>query len=538
MKEDQMEWWRGAVLYQVYPRSFMDGNGDGVGDIPGLISRLDHIAALGVDGIWLSPVFTSPMKDFGYDVADYCDIDPLFGTLKDFDQLVAACHARGLKLIIDQVYSHTSDRHAWFAESRQSRDNPKADWYVWADPKPDGSPPNNWIAVFGGSAWTWDSRRRQYYLHNFLIEQPDLNLHNPEVQNAILGVARFWLDRGVDGFRLDVANYYTHDRQLRDNPPSGLKSAAKPWAMQRHLYSVDQPETLPFVERLRALTDEKPGRMMVAELGSDEPVKRMAEYTSGAHRFHTAYSFVFLTRAFDAAYVRERIEELAREDASAWPAFAFSNHDFPRIASRWAKTVGGERPEPLWTKTLIALLTTLRGTAFLYQGEELGLPEADVPFERLQDPDGIAFWPGYKGRDGCRTPMPWTDETPYAGFSSHEPWLPVDPRHLAMSVARENSDANSTLAFARQWLAFRQSIRTLKTGDMAFFDAKTEASDVLAFTRSDAEASYALLFNLALEETWATLPPGDWSEAFPLGGRIEAGRVHLPPAAAFIARRD
>jgi alpha-glucosidase len=532
-----MEWWRGAVLYQVYPRSFMDGNGDGVGDIPGLISRLDHIASLGVDGIWLSPVFASPMKDFGYDVADYCDIDPLFGTLKDFDQLVAECHARGLKLIIDQVYSHTSDQHAWFKESRQSRDNPKADWYVWADPKPDGSPPNNWIAVFGGSAWTWDSRRRQYYLHNFLIEQPDLNLHNPEVQAAILGVARFWLDRGVDGFRLDVANYYTHDRQLRDNPPSGLKSAAKPWSMQRHLYSVDQPETLPFVERLRAVTDEKPGRMMVAELGSDEPVTRMAEYTSGAHRFHTAYSFVFLTRAFDAAYVRERIEELVREDASAWPSWAFSNHDFPRIASRWAKTSAGGRPEPLWTKTLIALLTTLRGTAFLYQGEELGLPEAEVPFERLQDPDGIAFWPGYKGRDGCRTPMPWMDEAPNAGFSSREPWLPVDPRHLALSVARENNDPDSTLAFARRWLAYRQSIRTLKTGDMTFFDAKAEASDVLAFTRADGEARYALLFNMGLYATWAELPPGEWREAFRLGGRLEDGRVHLPAAAAFIAQR-
>ena len=522
------DWWRGAVMYQVYPRSFQDLNGDGVGDLPGLISRLDYIASLGVDGIWLSPVFTSPMTDFGYDVSDYCGIDPLFGTLADFDALVAGCHARGLKLIIDQVYSHTSDQHPWFVESRRSRDNAKADWYVWADAKPDGTAPNNWLAVFGGQAWTWDSRRRQYYLHNFLTSQPDLNLHNPQVQDAILGVARFWLDRGVDGFRLDVADFYTHDRQLRDNPPSDNPNAVKPWFMQRHLYNIDQPETLPFVERLRAVTDEAPGRMMVAELSSDLALKVTADYTRGSKRFHTAYSFAFLGTKFGAAFLRRQIEILNAE-ADIWPSFAFSNHDVARVATRWGK----DRPRD-FAKTLIALLTTLRGTAFLYQGEELGLPQSDVPYERLVDPEGLAFWPDHQGRDGCRTPMPWASDAPFAGFSPIEPWLPVEPFHLPLAVDRQAEDADSVLAFTRSWLAWRREQAELKTGALTLLDLPGRT---LAYLRGEGPKTLLFIFNLDAEETMTTaLPAGAWTSVFDLGASVDGDKAVLPPGTAFAAR--
>ncbi|RMF42813.1 MAG: alpha-glucosidase, partial [Deltaproteobacteria bacterium] len=282
------EWWKGAVIYQIYPRSFFDSNNDGVGDLPGIVDKLDYVARLGVDGIWLSPFFTSPMRDFGYDVADYRSVDPVFGTLADFDTLLARAHELGLKVIIDQVYSHTSDRHPWFQQSRASRQGDKADWYVWADAKADGTPPNNWLSMFGGSAWSWDTQRRQYYLHNFLAEQPDLNFHNPAVQDAILDVARFWLDRGVDGFRLDVANYYFHDSALRDNPPTGTRNHARPYHFQQQIHNRSRPETLDFVARLRAVLDRYDGRMTVAEIASASPIARSIEYTQGRGRLHTA----------------------------------------------------------------------------------------------------------------------------------------------------------------------------------------------------------------------------------------------------------
>ncbi len=332
------EWWRGAVIYQIYPRSFRDTNGDGVGDVPGITSRLDHVAGLGVDGIWLSPFFTSPMKDFGYDVADYRDVDPLFGTLADFDGLLAEAHRLGLKVIIDQVYSHSSDRHRWFEESRQDRTNPRADWYVWADPKPDGNPPNNWLAVFGGPAWDWEPRRYQYYLHNFLKEQPDLNLHNPQVQQAVLDIAAFWLDRGVDGFRLDVANFFMHDLQLRDNPPRPHPAPDKPSYLQRQIYNRTRPETLAFVPKLRAAIDRYPERMAVAEIAAEDQLATMVAYTDGPERYHTAYSFVFLGPEFGARFIRDSIERMGALSNSAWPSWAFSNHDVVRVATRWGRS--------------------------------------------------------------------------------------------------------------------------------------------------------------------------------------------------------
>ena len=337
-------WWRGAVLYQIYPRSFADSNGDGIGDLPGITARLDYVASLGVDGIWLSPIFTSPMADFGYDVADYRGIDPLFGTLDDFRTLLARAHALGLRVVLDQVYSHSSDRHPWFEASRQNCTNAKADWYVWADPKPDGTPPNNWLASFGGAAWSWEPRRRQYYLHNFLASQPDLNVHNPAVQDELLEIARFWLDLGVDGFRLDVANFYTHDRALRDNPPRPGHSGSQTVGYQQRIHNISQPETLRFHARLRAVLDRYEARMAVAEITCENQLERVIEYTAGATLLHTAYSFALLGRALDANAIRATISRVLDAPGEPWPSWALSNHDVPRVASRWAEPWRTARP--------------------------------------------------------------------------------------------------------------------------------------------------------------------------------------------------
>lgn len=490
------EWWRGAVLYQIYPRSFADSNGDGIGDLEGIRRRLPYVAELGVQGIWLSPFFTSPMKDFGYDVADYRGVDPSFGTLADFDALLAEAHRLGLKVIIDQVYSHSSDQHRWFAESRQSCDNPKSDWYVWADARPDGTPPNNWLAVFGGPAWTWDTRRRQYYFHNFLPEQPDLNLHNPQVQDAVLAEAAFWLDRGVDGFRIDVANLFCHDRRLRDNPPKPGPVLDRPYRMQRPLYTRDQPETLAFVARFRALLDRYPERMAVAELAStDDSMTTMITYTDGPDRYHTAYSFKLMRDGIGGAEIREAIETMVRDSNQSWPSWAFSNHDVVRAPTRWSAKVGAADGEPRLARLLIALVCCLRGTVFLYQGEELGLPQAVVPFERLQDPEGRTFWPGYPGRDGARTPMPWTTDAQNAGFCADdvEPWLPVDARQRALAVERQQQDPQSTLAFTRAFLAWRRQHPELIRGDVQFLDV---TAPLLAFERGAGGKRLLCLFNL------------------------------------------
>ncbi len=354
------DWRRGGVIYQVYPRSFADSDGDGVGDLPGIIAKIPYLAALGVDGIWICPFYPSPMRDFGYDVADYRGVDPLFGTFDDFKRLLDAAHAAKLKVIVDQVYSHTSDKHPWFEDSRSSRQAPRADWYVWADAKPDGTPPNNWLSVFGGQAWEWDTRRGQYYLHHFLAEQPQLNFHNPDVRAAILDVAKFWMDAGVDGFRLDVANYYFHDAALRDNPANSLpRDPRRPYTYQRHLYDRSRPETLDFIRELRAVLDAKPGSMAVAEVFSDEHIERPAEYTF-ADRLHTAYSFRFLeSRTLTAELVREAIEPWSSIDA--WPSWSFSNHDVVRAVTRW----GGPDADQQFAKMLLTLLLALRGTIFL-----------------------------------------------------------------------------------------------------------------------------------------------------------------------------
>ncbi|MES2303484.1 MAG: alpha-amylase family glycosyl hydrolase, partial [Pseudomonadota bacterium] len=336
----QHPWWRGAVIYQIYPRSFMDANGDGIGDLPGITQRLDHVARLGADAIWISPFFTSPMKDFGYDVADYCDVDPIFGTLTDFDELVARAHSLGLRVLIDQVYSHTSDEHPWFVESRASRDNAKADWYVWADPKPDGSPPSNWQSVFGGPAWRWDARRRQYYLHNFLDSQPQLNCHNPAVQDALLGVAEFWLERGVDGFRIDALNFAMHDPMLRNNPPAPAtdQMRTRPFDFQLKLHNQSHADIPLFIERIRALTDEYDATFTVAEVGGDDAEREMKLFTAGETRLNSAYGFDFLyADRLTPGLVRAALAAWPATPGIGWPSWAFENHDAPRAISRWTE---------------------------------------------------------------------------------------------------------------------------------------------------------------------------------------------------------
>ncbi|SOH94004.1 alpha-glucosidase [Monaibacterium marinum] len=498
------DWWRGATIYQIYPRSYQDTTGDGIGDLAGITQRLDHVVSLGVDAIWISPFFKSPMADFGYDVSDYRDIDPMFGTLADFDTLIEQAHQRDIKIIIDQVLSHCSDQHAWFKESRQSRDNPKADWFVWADANEDGSAPTNWLSVFGGPSWEWDSTRRQYYLHNFLASQPDLNYHNPDVQDAMLGEIRFWLDRGVDGFRFDACNYHFHDQELRSNPPaqrgsgSSFIEASNPYSFQDHLYDKSQPENLAFLQRVRALLDEYEGRSSVGEIGDEHrSYDTVAAYTRDS-RLHMAYTFDLLADKFSAGFIRHTIEVIEDKVADGWVCHSFSNHDVTRHVTRWAQP--GDDREHL-AKFCISLLTCLRGSICLYQGEELALPEADIAYEDLTDPYGIRFWPGFKGRDGCRTPMVWQGEARFGGFSdtnADKPWLPVPAAHLPLAVDQQGNGTDSVLDHYRAAIAARQSDTTYVKGDIRFIDDLPP--DVLAFTRSYQGVTRTCVFNFAREQ--------------------------------------
>ena len=490
------DWWRGGVIYQVYPRSFQDDSGSGIGDLKGIIRRLDHIASLGVDAIWLSPFFTSPMDDMGYDVADYFDVDPLFGTLADFDALIQAAHGLGIKVIIDQVLSHSSDRNPWFIESKSSKTNSKSDWYVWADANKDGTPPNNWASVFGGPAWEWNATRRQYYLHNFLASQPDLNFHNPDVQDALLGVLRFWLERGVDGFRFDTVNYYFHDKELRSNPPAHpdeLRPEIDTYAMQRHVYDKTRPENLDFLKRVRKLLDEFGASTSVGEIGDIDAIDIMAAYTGGKERLHMAYTFDMLRLPFVPETYRSRVESFFKTAPDGWPCWSFSNHDVIRHVTRWAEH--GASRETL-AKQAIALLLSFKGSVCIYQGEELGLPEAKLAYEELTDPPGIRFWPENPGRDGCRTPIPWDEGPAPNGFTTGKPWLPVKPEHSALNVASQDKDPGSVLNHYRAVLKYRKDNPVFGAGDIAFFDT---AAPVLAFRRDLGDASIICAFNLSTE---------------------------------------
>ncbi|MDO8884764.1 alpha-amylase family glycosyl hydrolase [Pseudotabrizicola sp.] len=533
----QVDWWRGAVIYQIYPRSYQDSNGDGIGDLKGITERLDHIATLGADAIWISPFFTSPMKDFGYDVSDYCDVDPMFGTLSDFDALMARAQSLGLKVMIDLVLSHTSDQHPWFKESRRDRTNPRADWYVWAEPKPDGTPPNNWLAIFGGSSWQWDARREQYYLHNFLTSQPDLNLHHEPVQEALLDVVRFWLERGVHGFRLDTINFYFADKYLRDNPslPKELRNdsiapGVNPYNHQLHLFDKNQPENLEFLRKFREVLNPY-GAAAVGEVGdAQRGLEIMAEYTSGGDKVQMCYPFEMLqpTR-LTADLLAETFGRMNAVAPDAWPCWAYSNHDTVRHITRWDLCESAAR-------TYTVLLMCLRGSLCLYQGEELGLPEADIDFEELQDPYGIEFWPEFKGRDGCRTPMPWVTDNANGGFSDGNPWLPVKAPHLNRAVGAQDADPASMLNHYRRALAFRRAHDALRVGDLTDLVA---TGDLAAFRRLGDEEIFCA-FNLGAEQAHIGLPKGNWAA---IGGDLGAtaamgGEVTLGPWGFCLMRKE
>ncbi|HEX8445644.1 MAG TPA: alpha-amylase family glycosyl hydrolase [Sphingomonas sp.] len=500
-------WWQGAAIYQIYPRSFADSNGDGIGDLNGITHHLDYVASLGVDAIWLSPFFTSPMKDFGYDVADYRDVDPIFGTLADFDALVARAHALGLRVIIDQIYSHTSDQHPWFAESRSSRTGDRADWYVWADAKPDGSPPSNWQSVFGGPAWTWDARRRQYYLHNFLKEQPQLHVHLPAVQDALLATARFWLDRGVDGFRLDAINFTMHDPALTDNPPlpDDGRPRTRPFDFQRKLHNQSHADIPRFLERIRALLDGYGDRFTVAEVGGDDSDREMKLFTAGGRRLDSAYGFDFLyADALTPHGVAAAVSAWPVEHGVGWPSWAFENHDAPRAVSRWVDPAHRDA----FARMKMLLLICLRGNIFLYYGEELALPQVDLPFAALRDPEAIANWPMTLSRDGARTPMPWIADAPALGFSTAPPWLPIGADHAVLAVDRQQADPQSHLNHTRRLLALRRACPALAIGDCTVL-AVTDT--LLAYQRQADGQTLLCLFNMGPEPaSWQPPAPDDW----------------------------
>jgi alpha-glucosidase len=498
-------WWKSAVIYQVYPRSFKDSSGDGIGDLNGIIEKLDYIDSLNVDAVWVSPFFKSPMKDFGYDISDYRAIEPMFGTMDDFKRLLDEAHKRDLKVLIDQVWNHTSDQHPWFVESRMSRDNPKADWYVWADPKEDGTPPNNWLATFGGIAWTWDANRQQYYLHNFLQEQPDLNWYNPEVREAIKDIARFWLDLGVDGFRLDVVNFFTHDRQLRDNPrrpdhvprPAGA-DPNDPFFSFINLYNFCRPETISVIQEIRRVTDEYPGTTTLAEISSaEDTIVISSEYVEGEKRLHMAYNSSLMSDeplSYDRlCQMIKRFLKYFQDGTICWTA---GTHDFPRLKSRWQKyLIDDEFSHEAFDHMFAALLISLPGSCCIYQGDELGLTQAQVPFDKMQDPYGIANYPHVLGRDGCRTPMPWSQESDQAGFTKAvEPWLPIPEEHLKHSVDQQESKSNSLLNKYRRLLEWRRQQPALQQGHLKLIETE---DPIFAFTRECEKQKILCVFNLS-----------------------------------------
>ncbi len=478
MASESFAWWQTGVVYQIYPRSFMDGNGDGVGDLAGITSRLDYLKDLGIDVIWISPIYPSPMADFGYDVADYTDIHPLFGDLKAFDHLLEQAHQRGLKVLIDFVPNHTSDEHAWFKESRATRRNPKRNWYIWRNAKPDGSPPNNWSSAFGGPAWEWDPKTRQYYLHLFDVKQPDLNWRNPQVQAAMFDGMRFWLDRGVDGFRIDVAGFMIKDRQLRDNPYAWYEHDMKNlWKYQEHVYDMDRPEVHTIVRKFRAVTEEFEGdRVLVGEVFF-RPLPRWIRYygrlrpNGKLDGYHLPFNFALNGQPWRADAFRAAINEIEAElPPQAWPNNVLGNHDSPRLGSRFGRE--SIRPAGL-------MLLTLRGTPTLYMGEEIGMVDGAIPPDKLQDPPALKIGPE-AGRDPCRTPFQWSAEK-YAGFSTAEPWLPVAAGYQECNVTAESADPRSVLALYKALLRYRRATPALSRG--SYRPLNDSPADCFVFVR-------------------------------------------------------
>src|SRR6185437_11241706 len=487
MDQGSKEWWRDGIFYQIYPRSFQDSNADGVGDIAGIVERLPYLKTLDVDAVWLSPVFPSPMADFGYDISDYTGIDPLFGTIEDFDALVEAAHAASLKIILDLVPNHTSDRHPWFLESRSSRDNPKRDWYLWRDPKPDGGAPNNWLSEFGGSAWTSDETTGQYYYHAFLAQQPDLNWRNPDVREAIWEVMRFWLRKGVDGFRVDVLWHLIKDVEFRDNPPNPYYREGRP-PHEKILtkYSTDQPEVQQVVAEMRRVIDEFAGRVLIGEIYL--PFERLVAYYGNDLRgAQMPFNFALLSTLWSARSIEKIIGDYeAALPKGAWPNWVLGNHDRPRVASR----VGAEQ-----ARVAAMLLLTLRGTPTLYYGDEIGMRQVAIPPGQVQDPfeknvPGIGV-----GRDGCRTPMQW-DATDNAGFSTAKPWLPLADDFMRENVANLEADAQSILALYKALINLRKRLPVLQSGDYVPVAAD---GDLLLYRRWRDGTTATIVLNLGNE---------------------------------------
>ena len=480
-----LPWWETGAIYQIYPRSFQDSDGDGIGDLAGIEQRLDYLAALGIEAIWLSPIFPSPMADFGYDVADYCDIDPVFGDLATFDRLLAAVHQRGLKLILDFVPNHSSDQHPWFLASRASRDDPKRDWYIWRDAAPGGGPPNNWISDFGGSAWAWDEPTGQYYLHAFLKEQPDLNWRNPDLRAAMMGVMKFWLDRGIDGFRIDVLWHIVKAADFPDNPlnPEWTEQRTERDRVIQH-YSTDQPEAHAIAAEMRALADSYGARLLVGEIFL--PNDRHARWygTKERPQVHLPFNFQLIESAWDA---RELASVIAAYEASlpshGWPNWVIGSHDAPRIAARIGEAQA---------RVAAMLLLTLRGTPTLYQGDELGIGRVDIAPEQMRDPQHFRQPHLNIGRDRSRTPMPW-DASPNAGFTSGDPWLPLHTDWPTRNVAAQAEDPLSMLALYRALLNLRRSEPALTSGDLQLIDAP---DGVLAYRREHQGRTLTVLLNL------------------------------------------
>lgn len=513
-------WWKGAVVYQVYIRSYCDSNGDGYGDFRGLISKLDYIAKLGVDAIWLSPVHPSPDRDWGYDVADYDGVHPDYGTMADFDELLAEAHKRGLKILLDEVLCHTSDEHAWFAASQQPGSD-KADWYVWADPQGDGSPPNNWLAVFGGPAWAYKPTRRQYYHHKFLRQQPKLNWHTPAAKAAALKVLDDWLVRGVDGFRLDVANAYLHDDKLRDNPAIPVEERTNAiWAhvtnFQRHIHDSNLEENKAELDVIRRTVDAHADRFVFGEFS--EEFERSGAYLPSDKGLHAGYTFVMLVaRKLGPKFMRTHLADLAQYP-DHWPCMSFSNHDVPRTVTRFS---GKLEPNPPLAKLMLALLFALRGTVLMYQGEELGLPDSDLRRDQLRDPVGDLYYPVDKGRDGCRSPMPWTAEGKNFGFSSGTPWLPQNPAYRGLAASEQDGDADSTLNFARRFLAARRESEALRLGEITVLDVP---DPILAFVRTHGGERVLCVLNMS-----------DGAQVFAHDGLAAAKAMHIGCGEALVS---
>jgi alpha-glucosidase len=502
MAQSDKNWWRHGIFYQIYPRSFQDSNADGVGDIAGIIRRLPYLLDLGVDAVWLSPIFPSPMADFGYDISDYTGIDPLFGTMAEFDDLIDAAHGRGLKVILDLVPNHTSDRHPWFVESRSSRDNPKRDWYIWRDPRADGSAPNNWLSEFGGSGWEYDAATGQYYYHAFLAEQPDLNWRNPAVREAIYDVMRFWLRKGVDGFRVDVIWHLIKDAEFRDNPPNPhFHQARPPHEKILTQYSTDQPEVHEVIAQMRRVTDEFGSRVLIGEVYL--PLHRLvAYYGNDLAGAQMPFNFALLSTLWSARSVEKIIADYERAlPTGAWPNWVLGNHDRPRVASR----VGREQ-----ARVAAMLLLTLRGTPTLYYGDEIGMHQLAIAPQDVRDPfeknvPGIGV-----GRDGCRTPMQW-DATPFAGFSTRTPWLPLPGDFLQENVVNLAADGRSILHLYKALIALRRKLPALQSGDYVSIAAE---GDLLLYRRQSEAAAVLIALNLG------AAPISIASEAIGLGGEI------------------